>query len=130
MLREGEGKAIQLLSFMDLDTRKLRNKIENAIRESATTAPKNADNIPLVKQAERALKITYLEAQSFKSPEIGTEHLLLAILHDQDNLVTKTLQMEGVDYNVLKSELETGNQMKDDISHDIRSEMPGSPPGD
>lgn len=130
MLREGEGKAVQLLSFMDLDTRKLRNKIESAIRESATTAPKNADNIPLVKQAERALKITYLEAQSFKSQEIGTEHLLLAILHDQDNLVTKTLQMEGVDYNVLKSELETGNQMKDDISHDIRSEMPGSPPGD
>ncbi len=130
MLREGEGKAVQLLTFMDVDIRKLRHRIENAIKDNGPSISKNPDNIPLVKQAERALKITYLEAQSFKSNEIGTEHLLLAILHDQENLVTKTLQNDGVDYDLFKSELQTGNSMKDEDEHNIRSEMPGSPPGD
>ncbi|MCF8332227.1 MAG: ATP-dependent Clp protease ATP-binding subunit [Bacteroidales bacterium] len=130
MLREGEGKAVQLLTFMDINIKQLRTKIENAIKENTPSGLQNAENIPLVKQAERALKVTYLEAQSFKSQEIGTEHLLLAILHDQENLVTKALQIEGIDYEVFKSELQTGDQMKDDIKPDFSSEMPGSPPGD
>lgn len=130
MLREGEGKAVQLLTFMDIDIKQLRTKIENAIKENSPSSSQNMENIPLVKQAERALKVTYLEAQSFKSQEIGTEHLLLAILHDQENLVTKALQMEGIDYEIFKSELQTGDEMKDDIKPDFSSEMPGSPPGD
>ncbi|MFO8053802.1 MAG: AAA family ATPase, partial [Bacteroidales bacterium] len=130
MLRQGEGKAVQLLTFMDINIKNLREKIENAIKENSLSGTKSRTHIPLVKQAERALKVTYLEAQSFKSSEIGTEHLLLAILHDPDNLVTKTLHMKGLDYETLKYELQTGEPMKDDDISDFRSEMPGSPPGD
>ncbi|MFW6019914.1 MAG: ATP-dependent Clp protease ATP-binding subunit [Bacteroidales bacterium] len=133
MLREGEGKAIQILTFMDIDIKQLRNKIETAVKENSPSGSTSPDDIPLVKQAERALKVTYLEAQAFKSNEIGTEHLMLAILHDQDNLVTRTLQMEGVDYDMFKTELSTGGQMNNEnenINPDIRSEMPGSTAGD
>ena len=131
MLREGEGKAIQLLTFMDIDIKKLRNKIETAVKENSPAGSTSPDNIPLVKQAERALKVTYLEAQAFKSNEIGTEHLMLAVLHDQDNLVTRTLQKEGVDYDMFKTELSTGDQMEDEnINPDISSEIPGGTAGD
>jgi ATP-dependent Clp protease ATP-binding subunit ClpC len=66
----------------------------------------NLANIPLVKQAEKTLKLTYLEAKTFKSVQIGTEHLLLCILKESDNIVTKTLLRYGVDYDAARAELE------------------------
>jgi ATP-dependent Clp protease ATP-binding subunit ClpC len=66
----------------------------------------NLANIPLVKQAEKTLKLTYLEAKTFKSVQIGTEHLLLCILKEHDNVVTKTLLKYGVDYDAARAELE------------------------
>ncbi|MGZ4091110.1 MAG: ATP-dependent Clp protease ATP-binding subunit, partial [Bacteroidia bacterium] len=56
--------------------------------------------------AEKTLKLTYLEAKTFKSVQIGTEHLLLCILKDNDNIVTKTLLKSGVDYDAARAELE------------------------
>ena len=66
-----------------------------------------AGNIPLVKQAEKILKITYLEAKIFKSPIIGTEHLLLSILKDEDNVATKSIHAFNIDYDVAKEEFES-----------------------
>mgnify|MGYP000391802054 CR=1 FL=1 len=62
------------------DLKEIRKIIENKIKPSTSTITSKTGNIPLVKQAERALKITYLEAKLFKSNLIGTEHLLLSIL--------------------------------------------------
>ena len=53
---------------------------------------KNSVNIPLLKQAEKVLKITYLEAKLFKSNMIGTEHLLLSILKEDNNLASSILK--------------------------------------
>ncbi len=131
MFRQGDGKAVRLLSFLDLNVQTFRKKIEEAIRESNVAPPRDHGHTPLVKQAERALKLTYLEAQSFKSDEIGTEHLLLAILHDPDNLVTKALQQKGIDYDAIKMELQ--GELPPGGERNVsgfRSEMPGSPPGD
>ena len=61
---------------------------------------------PLVKQAEKILKITYLEAKIFKSGIIGTEHLLLSILKDEDNVATKSIHAFNIDYDVAKEEFE------------------------
>ena len=61
----------------------------------------------LVKQAEKILKITYLEAKIFKSPIIGTEHLLLSILKDEDNVATKSIHAFNIDYDVAKEEFES-----------------------
>ncbi|MDT8393520.1 MAG: ATP-dependent Clp protease ATP-binding subunit [Bacteroidales bacterium] len=106
ILREGEGLAIQIMLYFGLDLEMMRKIIEKSI---ANPEKKNIkiDNIPLVKQAERALKITYLEARMFRSDLIGTEHLLLSILKDEDNLVSRTFKKYGVEYSMVKDELKT-----------------------
>ncbi len=106
ILREGEGMAIQILHYFGVDLKELRKTIEVSIANPEKD-PKKLENIPLVKQAERALKITYLEAKLFNSELIGTEHLLLSILKDEENLVTKSFKKYGIDYDTIKSELKT-----------------------
>ncbi|MFM1874608.1 MAG: hypothetical protein RL266_345, partial [Bacteroidota bacterium] len=106
MIREGEGLAIRILTNLGVDIQNLRKDIEAATQTGKTSKKTNLGNIPLIKQAEKALKITYLEAKVFKSPTIGTEHLLLAILKDEDNVVTRSMKKLGVDYQVIREEVE------------------------
>ena len=104
IIREGEGMAIKILKNLGVDVPELRKQIEGSIKVS-TGKSLNLNQIPLVKQAERALKVTYLEARLFKTNLIGTEHLLLAILKDDDNIVTKTLEKFNVNYSIVRDEL-------------------------
>ncbi|MCX6244100.1 MAG: ATP-dependent Clp protease ATP-binding subunit [Bacteroidetes bacterium] len=106
IIREGEGLAIKILNTLGVDLNEVRRKIESAVA-SNKEKPVNPDNLPLIKQSERALKITYLEAKWFNSELIGTEHLLLAILKDENNLVTKLLQENDVTYNIVKNEVKS-----------------------
>lgn len=108
ILREGEGLAIQILNYLGVDLKTYRSTIEQSIGKqgAAVKGEKKMVNLPLVKQAERALKLTYLEAKLFNSDLIGTEHLLLAILKDEDNIVTQTFASLGVDYESVKEELQ------------------------
>jgi len=106
MIREGEGLAVRILSYLNVDMADLRRTIESAIANPASHSKVN-DNLPLVKQAERALKLTYLEAKLFNSELIGTEHLLLAILKDEDNLVTRSVKKYNVDYDLFKEEVKS-----------------------
>jgi len=130
IIREGEGMAIQILNLLNVDTNEVRKTIEGTIGTSVKR-DKSADNLPLVKQAERALKLTYLEAKMFNSELIGTEHLLLAILKDEDNLVTSTLNKYGVDYDAVRDELKSVISNEESSSFDApKSELPGSSPED
>ena len=105
LVREGEGKAIKTLKSLDVDLVRLKKSIEDAIRNTATH--KNiTGNIPLTKQAEKVLKVTYLEAKIFKSDIIGTEHLLLSVLRDEDNIAAQILHQYAVTYEVFKEQLE------------------------
>jgi len=106
IIREGEGLAIRILRNLGVDIVEIRRKVEMAVA-SRKEKPPDGDTLPLIKQAERALKITYLEAKLFSSDLIGTEHLLLAILKDENNLVTKTFNTLGVNYEVIKEELKS-----------------------
>ncbi|NVO03567.1 MAG: ATP-dependent Clp protease ATP-binding subunit [Bacteroidetes bacterium] len=106
IIREGEGLAVQVLSYLGIDLIELRKTIEASIRNKSNKVV-NSDSIPLEKQAEKILKITFLEARLLKSELIGTEHLLLSILKDDDNIVTQTLNKLGVDYDAVKEELKT-----------------------
>ena len=83
LIREGDGKAISVLNEFQLDLRMIRKEIEESLSRSVASSPQNLSNIPLVKQAERVLKLTYLEAKLYKSKMIGTEHLLLSILKNE-----------------------------------------------
>ncbi|HPH82786.1 MAG TPA: ATP-dependent Clp protease ATP-binding subunit [Flavobacteriales bacterium] len=104
IIREGEGMAIKIMKSLGVDIADLRKQIESSIKVSSGKSL-NLNQIPLVKQAEKALKVTYLEARLFKTSLIGTEHLLLAILKDEDNIVTKTLEKFNVDYTTVRDEL-------------------------
>jgi ATP-dependent Clp protease ATP-binding subunit ClpC len=106
MIREGEGVAVGLLKKLGISLDELRLAVENAIKGTATGNVKNLDKIPLTRQSEKVLKITYLEAKIFKSELIGTEHLLLSILRDEDNIATQILEKFEVTYEVIKELLE------------------------
>ncbi|MDH5380203.1 MAG: ATP-dependent Clp protease ATP-binding subunit [Cyclobacteriaceae bacterium] len=111
MIREGEGVAISLLKKLGLSLDDLRMSIEKVSKGNATGVEvKNHSNIPLTRQSEKVLKITYLEAKIFKSQLIGTEHLLLSILRDEDNIATQILEKFDVNYDVVKELLEYQNE--------------------
>ncbi|MDG2464499.1 MAG: ATP-dependent Clp protease ATP-binding subunit [Crocinitomicaceae bacterium] len=106
MIREGDGKAIRILLEFNLDLNQIRTEVEGTLTKSASIKNANLTNIPLVKQAEKVLKITYLEAKLFKSPMIGTEHLLLSILKEPDSVACRILNKYGVIHENAKDELE------------------------
>jgi ATP-dependent Clp protease ATP-binding subunit ClpC len=106
MIREGEGVAIEVLKKLGISIEELRDSIEEATRSTSTDKVKKLTNIPLTRQSEKVLKITYLEAKIFKSQLIGTEHLLLSILRDENNLGSKILDKHDVSYDVVKEMLE------------------------
>ncbi|AEA45247.1 ATP-dependent Clp protease ATP-binding subunit [Fluviicola taffensis] len=106
ILREGEGNAVRILTGFNLDLPKLKTELEKPLLDASKSNSTAGANIPLVKQAERLLKITYLEAKLFKSPMIGTEHLLLSMLKDEDSVVCSVLNRYGVNYNTVHEELE------------------------
>ncbi len=106
MIREGEGVAVGVLKKLGVPIDELRGEIEKVSKGTATHQVKNLSNIPLTRASEKVLKITYLEAKVFKAQLIGTEHLLLSILRDPDNLATQILNKFDVAYDVVKEMLE------------------------
>lgn len=106
MIREGEGVAVGVLKKLGVSLGELRGEIEKVSKSTATHDVKNMANIPLTRASEKVLKITYLEAKIFKAQLIGTEHLLLSILRDPDNLATQILNKYDVVYDVVKEMLE------------------------
>ncbi|MDH5475389.1 MAG: ATP-dependent Clp protease ATP-binding subunit [Cyclobacteriaceae bacterium] len=134
IIREGEGVAVSLMKKLGLSLEELRETIENASKGTANHNVKNLANIPLTRQSEKVLKITYLEAKIFKSQLIGTEHLLLSILRDDDNIATQILDKFDVSYDVVKELLEyqTENPIASsdtDEPDDDGSKMFGAPSG-
>ena len=100
-----DSNAVQILRNLELDIEAFRQKLEASIKTTNTVVG-NTDNIPLTKQAERALKFTYIVAKDFNSEQVATEHLMLAILHDDNNIVSQRLEYEGITFNKYKKEVE------------------------
>eukprot|EP01089_Gocevia_fonbrunei_P011104 TRINITY_DN24193_c0_g1_i1.p1 TRINITY_DN24193_c0_g1~~TRINITY_DN24193_c0_g1_i1.p1 ORF type:complete len:130 (-),score=22.74 TRINITY_DN24193_c0_g1_i1:149-538(-) len=93
LLRDGNGKAISILDALDVDLDHLRRKVEilSPANPNAGAAQKDKKNLHLTRQAERALKTTFLEAKLFQSSSINTAHLLLCILRKKrpyDKIIT------------------------------------------
>ena len=118
IIREGQGVAIKMMKSSGIDTKELRKKLESKLESGQLNEVKNSVNIPLLKQAEKVLKITYLEAKLFKSNMIGTEHLLLSILKEDNNLASSILKEFKVDYESIKYELDVMQESgyKSDLS--------------
>ncbi|MGB9772442.1 MAG: ATP-dependent Clp protease ATP-binding subunit [Bacteroidota bacterium] len=104
IIREGEGIAVKILRNLGVDLYKLKKAVEDTVRTTGGTI--TIGNIPLTKQAEKVLKITYLEAKLYKSEVIGTEHLLLSLLRDDDNIAAQILHQFNVTYDGVRAELD------------------------
>jgi ATP-dependent Clp protease ATP-binding subunit ClpC len=119
LIREGEGLAIKVLRSLDVDIISLRKSLEDAIRDKATRQHFNSGSLPLTRQAEKVLKITVLEAKVLKADLIGTEHLLLSILKNKDNVATEILNQFDIDYEIFKQELDyVKSNITDELSND------------
>ncbi len=116
ILRDGGGKAVHILDGMDIDLDQLRRKTE--ILTPATTEHDNLSkekkNLRLTRQAERALKTTFLEAKLFQSSTINTAHLLLCILRNENDPTTKLLQKLKIDYDNVKDQFRSMITSEDD----------------
>mgnify|MGYP000137800822 FL=1 len=126
IIREGDGVAVKIIENSNIDLKELRKVLESNL-ENGNSKQVDTNNIPLIKQAEKVLKITYLEAKLFKSNMIGTEHLLLSILKEEDNVAAQTLNKFKIDYTLVKEELEL---MMEQGYQNPKAELPGSPADD
>lgn len=125
IMQENNGLAVRVLDSLDVDTSDLKQTIEDSIsRNPSGRAALNVGNLPLNKQAEKVLKVTFLEAKMMKAEEISPEHLMLSILKNKDNLASRILNQFEVDYDVFKSELDFVRQESDSVSPDIFNQAP------
>merc|ERR1711974_29359 len=106
LLRDGNGKAISILDALEVDLEHLRRKVEilSPSNPNASGVQKDKKNLHLSRQAERALKTTFLEAKLFQSSSINTAHLLLCILRNENDPTTKLLNKMKVDYDGVKDQ--------------------------
>ncbi len=106
LLRDGNGKAINILNALDIDLNHLRRKVEilSPANPNIAIATNQKKNLHLTRQAERALKTTFLEAKLFQSTSINTAHLLLCILRNENDPTTKLLNKLKVDYDNVKEQ--------------------------
>ena len=123
ILRDGGGKAIKILSSLDIDLDFLRKKIEilsppNPIMNYEENLRKN---LHLTRQAERALKTTFLEAKLFQGNSINTAHLLLCILRNENDPTTKLLEKLNLNYEVVKDQFKEIISENNDDFEDISS---------
>ena len=105
MLQDNDNLAVRVLDAMDVNFDELKGKIEDTIADSKTEQTPTG-NVPLNRQAERVLKVTFLEAKNLNSDEISPEHLMLSILKHGDNIASKVLSEFDINYETYKSELE------------------------
>ena len=108
ILRDGEGIAVEILINQGIDLLVLKSSIEKSIKVESPIAVADHEVIPLLRSTERILKLVYLEAKALKSNTIESEHLLLAILKDENALVTRFLSELDVDYQSVRKVVEAG----------------------
>jgi ATP-dependent Clp protease ATP-binding subunit ClpC len=105
LIRDGENTAIKTLKSLNIDLFELRKEIEMAVKDKTGKNIANINSLPLTKQAEKVIRITVLEAKAQKSVLVESEHLMLSILKNKENIATQILNQFDVDYDVFKNEL-------------------------
>jgi len=124
LLRDGSGKAIDILNALDVDLSHLRRKVEilSPSNPNIMIASNEKKNLHLTRQAERALKTTFLEAKLFQSKSINTAHLLLCVLRNENDPTTKLLNKLKVNYESVKEQFKFMITNDDDYTDSPRAE--------
>jgi ATP-dependent Clp protease ATP-binding subunit ClpC len=116
LIREGDNTAVRILKSFNVDLYELRKEVELAVKDKTGKNIANINSLPLTKQAEKVIRVTVLEAKALKSPTVETEHLMLSILKNKENIATQILNQFDVDYDLFRQEL---GMVK---SNDVRAE--------
>jgi ATP-dependent Clp protease ATP-binding subunit ClpC len=116
LIREGDNTAVRILKSFNVDLYELRKEVELAVKDKTGKNIANINSLPLTKQAEKVIRVTVLEAKALKSPTVETEHLMLSILKNKENIATQILNQFDVDYDIFRQEL---GMVK---SNDVRAE--------
>ncbi|MDR0892518.1 MAG: AAA family ATPase, partial [Mediterranea sp.] len=98
ILRDGEGKAIDILSKLKIDLPAVKRQIEKLLLAEADDKLHPDAEIPLSDRAAKILKMCMLEARGLKSQTADAEHVLLAILRDDNNMASSVLEANNVTY--------------------------------
>ena len=120
LIREGDNTAIKILKGLNIDLYELRKEIELAVKDKTGKNIANINSLPLTKQAEKVIRVTVLEAKALKSPTVETEHLMLSILKNKENIATQILNQFDIDYDLFRNEL--GLVKSNDIRSDYAEE--------
>ena len=105
LIRDGENTAVKILKSLSVDIYELRKEIELAVKDKTGKNIANINSLPLTKQAEKVIRITVLEAKAVKSEYVESEHLMLSILKNKENIATQIINQFDVDYDLFKTEL-------------------------
>ncbi len=105
LIRDGENTAIKVLKQLNVDLYELRKEVELAVKDKTGKNIANINSLPLTKQAEKVIRVTVLEAKALKSPLVETEHLMLSILKNKENIATQILNQFDIDYDMFRNEL-------------------------
>ena len=105
MLRDGGGKAIEILMKLDIDLKRVKSRLESFLKEAEDDTLSPDAEVPLSPIAAKVLKMCMLEARLLKNATADTEHVLLAILKDGDNLAATVLEEIQVDYQSVFEQL-------------------------
>src|SRR6202000_2252459 len=116
LIREGDNTAVKILKTLNVDLYELRKEIELAVKDKTGKNIANINSLPLTKQAEKVIRVTVLEAKALKSTTVETEHLMLSILKNKENIATQILNQFAGDYVLLHNDLGVVK------SNDVRSE--------
>ena len=105
MLRDGGGKAIEILLKLDIDLKRVKSRLEGFLKDAEDDTLLPDAEVPLSPMTAKILKMCMLEARLLKSATADTEHVLLAILKDGDNLAATVLEEHRVDYQAVFEQL-------------------------
>src|SRR5450631_1396537 len=105
LIRDGENAAIKILKSLNVDLYELRKEIELAVKDKTGKNIANINSLPLTKQAEKVIRITVLEAKANKITIVKSEHLILSILKNKENIATQILNQFDIDYDLFRNEL-------------------------
>jgi len=134
LIRDGDNTAIKVLKQLNIDLYELRKEVELAVKDKTGKNIANINSLPLTKQAEKVIRVTVLEAKALKSPLVETEHLMLSILKNKENIATQILNQFDVDYDLFRNELgmvgttnpPPRSEFPDDSDDDFDEEKKGS----
>lgn len=105
LIREGEGKAVQILKDLYVDLEMVKKTLENDLRSSAVTPENYSEDITFDEKASKILKMSILESRILKSPATDTEHMLLAIMRENQNKASHILEENEVTYQKVMDKL-------------------------